>query len=275
MSKKIKISGNSQKIQQQPDKKKKSAGISLRKVSKTAALIVAIIIFGTIALFTTVMVMANSSDLRASRAEYNFLREIASDIKTETDESDTQWTDILDYEMRQINNDYVAWIQIDGTGIDYPVVRGSDNSKYIKTSFTGEQNIAGAVFMDYRNTGNMTSNIAGEFMPHIILFGHNLQQGGMFSDLHKMLNTQFLEENRIIKLTVNGQPIYFEIFSARRTDINDSAFFLNFNSPQDFPRFLNRIDAPLRATQIITLSTCVGRGNNDDRVVVQGYRLFD
>jgi hypothetical protein len=49
----------------------------------------------------------------------------------------------FDTEMRQINPDDICWIRIDGIRVDYPVVRGSDNERYLHTSFSGEENILG------------------------------------------------------------------------------------------------------------------------------------
>jgi len=256
-----------------PEKNQGSLKNSFRKVAVTIGLTIAILIFGSIAFFTTLVVMANASDLRASRAEYDSLRELADTIDTE--EYDGNQTSALDQEMRQINPDYVCWLRINGTGIDYPVVRGSDNYKYINTSFSGEPNRAGTLFMDYRVTGDILAQNADDSIPHIILFGHNLQQGGMFGNLRKFLSDQFLEENNIITLIIDDQAVDFEIFSARMTDINDPAYFIDFSGSHAFPRFADRVDAPLIATQIITLSTCTSGGSKDARLIVQGYRLLD
>jgi len=255
--------------------KKSSPKGSVRRVSKTAALIIAILICAAVALFTTIIVVAHLSSIRASQVEYDHLRELAGDIETQPGEDGLFHLGALDAEMLQINPDYVGWIRIDGTDIDYPVVRGTDNEKYLHTSFYGEENITGAVFMDYRNVGDLTTHKLGESLPHIIIYGHNLQQGGMFSDLRRLLNSQFYEEHRIITLIVNDKHIEFEIFSARRTDIHDPAYDLNLDNPRSFARFADKIDAPLRATQIITLSTCIRGGSDDARIVVQGYRLLD
>jgi len=253
----------------QSKSKKSSRGISTK-----TALIIAIVVFGSIAIITTAMVVRNIASLRLSRAEYESLREIVNEIEIDSDEFGVISLAALDEEMRQINPDYVGWIRIEGTDIDYPVVRGEDNEKYLKTSFYGETNITGTVFMDYRVTGDLLSYRVGEAIPHIIIFGHNLQQGGIFSDLRWLLNDEFLEESNIITLIVNGETIEFEIFSARHTDINDPAYFLDFESPRSFPHFADRVDAPLMATQIITLSTCTRGGSDDERIIIQGYRLL-
>jgi len=250
----------------EPSSKQNGLLKNVRKVSVMVSLTIAVIVCAGIAIFTTIAVIAHTSSLRASGAEYDHLRGLAGDI-AETGGSSGSQLSALDVEMRSINPDYVAWIRIDGTGINYPVVRGSDNEKYVNTSFYSERNKAGAIFMDYRNIGDP--------MPHIIIYGHNLHQGGMFTELKQFLNAGFLEANNIITLIVNGNEVHFEIFSARLSDINDPAYDLDVNTPRAFARFADRINAPLQATQIITLSTCFSQGNDDERVIIQGYRLFD
>ena len=240
---------------------------NVRKISVMVTLTIAVVICAGIAVFTTLAVIAHTSSLKASGAEYDYLRGLAGDIEAEAGRNSDVRLSALDVEMLSINPDYVCWIRIDGTNIDYPVVRGSDNEKYTNTSFYSEKNKAGAIFMDYRNLG--------ESLPHIIIYGHNLHEGGMFTDLKKFLDGGFLGVNNIITLIVHGNEVRFEIFSARLSDINDPAYFLDINTPRDFARFTDRIDAPLKATQIITLSTCFSRGDDDERVIIQGYRLFD
>jgi len=252
---------------------KNSTKKHFRGISIKTALIITIAVVGCIAVFSTVMVIRHNSQLRAAQAEYDLLRELAE----ETEGSDYSYIELsaLEEEMLRINPDYVGWLRINGTNIDYPVVRGSDNEKYINTSFYGEDNIAGAIFMDYRNVGDLLTYRVGEALPHIIIYGHNLQRGGMFTDLRRFISRQFLEENNIITLIINDQTVEFEIFSARLSDINDPAYYLAFDASHSFPRFADRVGAPLQATQIITLSTCARRdGGGDARVIVQGYRLF-
>jgi len=172
----------------------------------------------------------------------------------------------FDSEYLEINSDYVGWLKIDNTSIDFPVVRGLDNEKYLKTTFRGENNILGSIFMDYRCIGNN--------LQHMIIYGHQAGDTAtnkklMFGELTDFLDKQYLAEHPIIMYLENDTIFEFEIFSARMSDTNDPAFYLDFSTQDSFPAFLKRNNAPADATKIITLSTCVG-ANNDRRMIVQG-----
>jgi len=234
------------------------------KVSTTAILILGVVLFGGIAVFAFFAVQSHIDDQRASADEYAYLRGLAGDIEHEFNEDGTIQLSALDNEMRAINPDYVCWIRIPGTSIDYPVVRGKDNLKYLDTTFYGEENRYGAIFMDYRNVE--------ERIPHIIIYGHNARDGSMFTDLRKFQDPTFLEHNKIITLIVNAAEVEFEIFAARRTNIEDTAYYLNLDTTRNFTRFADRIGAPLKATQILTLSTCVSEGDKNERMIVMAYR---
>jgi len=240
----------------------------MKKASKKIGLIIVIILFGSVTIFTALVVLVSVNAHRQSIAEFEYLRSVAAARAAERgreEEVEVVQFDALDAEMRAINPDYVGWLRIDGTNVDYPVVRGEDNVRYLNTSFTGERNPNGALFMDFRNL-NITT------MPHLIIYGHNAPQGGLFSELHRLIDSDFLAENDMITLEVNGELLEFTIFDVRLTDITDYAYHLDFSYSYAFNYFTDRIEAPLRAFQIITLSTCTNCSNKDARLIVQGYR---
>ena len=251
--------------------KPKPSRLTIAAICLTMATIIIIII-------SSVTILPQALDLTALRREHTSLLRLAETLLlmelseevpsglpeeiSEILESIPPYINIFDAGMRAINPDYIAWIIIDGTVVNYPVVRGSDNERYLNTSFYGEPNIFGTLFMDYRNVG--------EYVPHIIIYGHNIRSGEMFGSLHNFLNEEYLAEHSIITLIVNGRLVEYKIFAARKTDINDPAYFLDFSAPGSFSAFLERNGAPPDAAQIITLSTCVSRGDDDERLVVQG-----
>jgi sortase B len=230
-------------------------------VFKGIAIVAVALTSTTVLAVTAMMIIANLSQRQASREEYEALQEIAEAFLT-LEHEEAPYISAFDEQMRQINPDYICWIRIDGTAIDYPVVRGDDNEKYLHTSFYGEENITGAVFMDYRNVG--------ESLPHIIIYGHNSREGDLFGELWKLLDEEFLAQYHTITIIVNDRIVEYDIFSARITDVTDPAYQIDFSIPGSFRAFAERNGAPQDAAQIITLSTCFGGDDDDERVIVQG-----
>ncbi|MCL2225010.1 MAG: class B sortase [Defluviitaleaceae bacterium] len=172
----------------------------------------------------------------------------------------------FDAYWQKSNPHYVGWLQIDGTNIDFPVVRGTDNVRYLTTTFRGEENMVGAIFMDYRNTDLSA--------PHIIIYGHEARtetgESLMFGCLYRFTNAAHKAAHPTITFFENDTMHEFQIFAARRTDIFDPAYQLDFSGSGAFAAFLERIGKHgTSPTQIITLSTCIGT-NNDLRMIVQG-----
>lgn len=47
--------------------------------------------------------------------------------------------------LRAVNPEIMAWLTVDGTNIDYPVVKHSDNDYYLHHLFNGEWNSSGCL----------------------------------------------------------------------------------------------------------------------------------
>ena len=162
-------------------------------------------------------------------------------------------------ELARINPDLTGWISIEDH-IEYPVVRGTNNDRYMSITFSGERNRAGAIFMDFRNRNGFDDKIA-------ILFGHRTRDGTMFSPLVNYLDRSFLQENPIITITTrDGEELTYRIFSARLTDAWDTSYELSFSNPDraasSFP------NVPPGASRFLLLSTCTPSSDRDERIIV-------
>lgn len=83
-------------------------------------------------------------------------------IKTNENQGDTNTTNnnlsdssglySVDFNsLKKINPDAVAYLEVNGTNITYPVVKSTDNSYYLLHNFNKEYNSSGWIFADYRN----------------------------------------------------------------------------------------------------------------------------
>lgn len=142
-----------------------------------------------IAVFSVIMVVAGYrlfqiwEEYHEAGEEYDTLKQFVKEPENRSDETEEDNSDseelenIIDFEsLKRINPDIVAWLKIEAAGIDYPVVQGEDNEHYLHYTFRGEANIAGSIFMDYRNQAELTDE-------RVILYGHNMRDGSMFAAL--------------------------------------------------------------------------------------------
>ena len=162
-------------------------------------------------------------------------------------------------ELAKINSDFIGWLTIEGM-IDYPVVRGSDNSEYINTTFNGQTNPAGAIFMDSRLEQGFEA-------PVTMLYGHNMRDGSMFAPLHRYSDAAFIADHPYITImTLDGETLTYRIFSAAYTDVWDIAYYLNF--PDGSAAADSFSGAPIGADRFLLLSTCTGSTDRDARLLV-------
>ena len=142
------------------------------------------------------------------------------------------------------NADCIGWLSIDGTNISYPVMHTpSDPQKYLRRNFYGRYSQSGVPFLDGRcNTQNT----------NFIIYGHNMRNGTMFSNLKKYVDREFLNAHRTVKFeTVDGIR-YFTVTEVLRTDITDAWY--------------DRITVE-DGSRCLVLSTCYGSGK-DGRLLI-------
>ena len=84
---------------------------------------------------------------------------------------------IVDFATLKADNpEVVAWVQIPGTPVNYPVAQHSDNDYYLEHTFTDQFNLAGSVFLDYRSAADASGYMTA-------IYGHHLKNGEMFAKI--------------------------------------------------------------------------------------------
>jgi len=199
---------------------------------------------------------------------------------TDGDKAEPKAVPLVDYRaLKEINPDYIGWIDIPGSSISYPIVVGGADNYYLKHTFKKAYNEAGCIFLDYR-TSDFNSR-------HVVIYGHRMRDGSMFAGLGKYLDPVFYADNKEIHIYTNTELLVYEIFSVREVYTDDSCYNLNFADNKAFGTWLGQMKSsslyetelnPVDSKGIITLSTCV-TGNREKRCVVQAqlvrkHRLF-
>lgn len=173
--------------------------------------------------------------------------------------------------LREVNEDVLGWILVPGTRISYPIVQAEDNSYYLNHTWRGNRSAVGAIFLECRNSADLT-----DF--NTIIYGHRMGNGTMFNALKSYSKQNFWAEHPCIYLTDDNGSRRFEIFAAYEVSTAGDTYRLLFRDQEEKQSFLDYCMAqsvidtgivPTAYDQVVTLSTCTGRGHAT-RWVVQG-----
>lgn len=121
-------------------------------------------------------------------------------------------------ELLAINSDVRAWIAMDNTAIDYPVVQGANNLVYLNTDVYGEFALAGSIYLDSRNSADFSD-------AYNLLYGHHMANSRMFGDLDLYKDRAFFEENSTGMLILPDRTYSLEIFACLLVDAGEDAIF--------------------------------------------------
>lgn len=181
------------------------------------------------------------------------------------------------------NPDFIGWLSIEGTKINYPVMHTPDNPQYyLRKNFNGDYDIGGMLFADYRCSFDPAST-------DIIIYGHHMNNGTMFGPLMDFKETDYLESHRTITFDTLYRPGTYQIFAAFLSaayDDDSDAFkyydFIQAGSEEEFQEYLDNIkalslyydeaNAPVFGDEFITLSTC-DYTQEDGRFAVLAKRI--
>ncbi len=190
------------------------------------------------------------------------------------DENKEEYTVDFD-KLKEQNNETVAWIKVNNTNVEYPVVRSTNNSFYLNHSFDKSKNSAGWIFADYKNKFDNTDK-------NIVIYGHNMRDGSMFGSMKNILNTDWYEneENANITLFTENEKCIYKVFSVYEIESEDYYIKTEFSNENEFEKFIEtlkkrsikdfNIDVS-KDDNILTLSTCAN--NNKYRVVLHAKKI--
>lgn len=170
-------------------------------------------------------------------------------------------------ELYNENKDFIGWLSVEGTKINYPVMYTPDDPEhYLRKNFDGDYDIGGMLFVDARCTFNPSST-------DTIIYGHHMNNGTMFGPLMDFQDNDYLKEHTNVTFDTMYRPGTYKIFASFQSkayDPDSDEFkyydFINADTASDFEEYLNNIkalslyydeeNAPSFGDEIITLSTC-------------------
>ena len=128
---------------------------------------------------------------------------------------ETEDNKIIDWnDLKSINEDIVAWIEIENTPVNYPILKDNNNLYYLKHNFNKKYNSNGSIF-----------TLNKDFIQddEVIIYGHNMRNKTMFSILGNYLNTNFLKEHQIMKIYTENKNYVATIFSCYSIGVNEES----------------------------------------------------
>lgn len=180
--------------------------------------------------------------------------------------------------LYELNPDMVGWLKIEDSGVNYPVMMSpEDPDFYLKHNFDGVRNAHGCIFIKVGDVNEPSDNLT--------LYGHNMGDGSMFTDVFRYQVESFMEEHRFIQFDTLYEHHTYEVFAVFTTtatlgkgfqyhnvvDVDEASFNQFIEICKDLSFFDLGI-TPEYGDKIICLSTCEYSQPNG-RLVVAAVRI--
>ena len=192
--------------------------------------------------------------------------------KRKKDESpfEVDWT-----VLKEINEDIIGWVYFTGLPqISYPILQAEDNAYYVNRTYdlSSDDSKAGSIFMDYRMASDFSS-------PYSIIYGHNVRDGSMLSDLALLKDQKLYEEEPYFWILTPDGNYRYQIFSIFQCHRSADVFQRSFSQwGEDFSKWQSELQVRNSMQgdsvklkeygHVIAFSTCVP--NSFDRTIVCG-----
>lgn len=242
----------------------------------------AISLFLLIAIISGMMIYAH---FKEANTQDDLYESLATVVEQNTESSQATPSEIDEPEMLpeyaelyKQNSDIVGWITIPDTKINYPVMQSPDNPNfYLKHGFDKGYTDYGCPYVSEECDVNKPSD-------NLIIYGHNMKNGSMFSALNQFKSKNFWEEHRAVYFNTLYEKRSYEIIAVFKTVVyTDSANefryyrFVDAETPEQFDEYIRTVkekafyDTGVSAEygdKLITLSTCEYSNKNGRLVLV-------
>lgn len=186
--------------------------------------------------------------------------------------------------LKERNDEIYAWIKIDDTDVDYPVVQSrTDDEFYLKHSaLSKEWSASGAIYTEGANSKDFSD-------PITVVYGHNGYKETMFTTLHSFEKKDFFDSHPYFYIYQSQRKLTYQVISAFKYDDRHIMNSFNFFAGDDLSTFQAVIlnpDSPVRNVRenldvsinensnIVVLSTCI-TGQKSNRYLVCGVLVKD
>lgn len=233
------------------------------------------ILFFITLIISVIYIIKWSKDSEDNKKVEEKISEAITVENTENEQGEEEKKYKVDFEkLKEINDETIAWLKVNGTNIEYAIVKANDNSYYLDRNFEKKYNGGGWLFADYKNKFDGTDK-------NIVIYGHNMKDKSMFGTLENILKEDWYnnEENYIIDFITEENEQKYEVFSIYIIKTEDYYITTEFKD-KEFEKFIDTLksrsvkefDVEIsREDSILTLSTCAD--NNEYRVVLHARKI--
>lgn len=228
------------------EKKKSSKGRKVRRAAENViiACLAIIVLVSGYKVFTIVR------DYMQQQDAYDNISEVAQG---------DGFTGDIDFDaLRKINPDVVGWIYYENTPINYPIVKGTDNDRYLTTMFDGNYGGFGTLFVDA-----ITEAPFVQF--NTIVYGHHMRNGSMFATLGRLKDTDYVREHPRMELITPTGKYHLQIWAFLNQPSDSNIYTTNIKTEEDCTAYLQLIQGLAKyitsvevtpEDRLVELSTC-------------------
>ena len=248
------------------------------KLSKKSIKVIIFVLIGIVLIAALIYFGIKSFGDLSEQKDYDDLSEsMRSSSQEEVEPEKTERMVKLE-ELHSQYEDVVAWLDVPGTSLSYPIVQADDNDYYLDHTYKKEYSARGSIFLDKDADFDRPSD-------NFLIYGHRNQNGAMFEDLMKYEKEDFYKEHTKIEFTTLKEDAEYEIIAAFRSRVYYKSeknvfryyYFINAQNEAEFNEYVSsakqasmyHIEPTAQyGDQLLTLSTCAYHTENGRFAVV-------
>ena len=151
------------------------------------------------------------------------------------------------------NHDFIGWLSIEDTNIDYPVMQTKKDSEYyLHRNFEKKSDVNGLPFLDAKCD-------IDELKGNLMVYGHHMKSGLMFAHLEDFEKADFYKKHKTIEFDTLYEKRQYEVVAVFRSKVYKENKKLSIYKDGATPAY---------GEQLLTLVTCAYHTENGRFVVV-------
>ncbi|MCR4781477.1 MAG: class B sortase [Lachnospiraceae bacterium] len=208
----------------------------------------------------------------------NDYKELRKDVKKKPKSEKKNY---IDFDaLKAQNSDIYAWLKINNTSIDYPILMSNeeeDTDYYLLHNIDHSSGRPGCLYVEKEQSKVFTENF------NTIIYGHNMYNNGtMFYDLTKFQDEAFFNDNATFTIETESKIYTYKIYCAVSHDDNHLLYFYDFKTPSGRTKYIDDLkntsdqyshvrsdmEVDVNKDKLVTFSTCMTRDSSHRYLVV-------